>query len=454
MISKVEINGFRSLVDFKIKLKPGINVLLGPNGVGKTNIIHFFQFLSLCTHNTVSKALEKLGGVIRNFNRRNASNRTQEIIFRIEGQFKIEQNVSCFYEYDCVICYDNQDESLYYKTQHLKFRKLRRSKSKKAISSNRWHIDIEYTFSQNDDFEKAIKLKALDPVGVDSFLFGRAKDLAKDVREGFVKSLLFEYNLSQNSLIGGLLRITRDFDSLYLDLVCGDTYNLIPSKILSDIESSGIASISQDGSGTIATLHEVAKTNEHRVKITVADKSLRLPRVVETIDYRSYDTVLNYIKVANPNITSFKVDRDELDGKFIAKVTMQIGDSNIEFPFSSLSDGTLKWISLVCAISISKSIFSIEEPENYLHPWLQNSAIKIMREIVEESKGSRVMLISTHSESMINCLKPEEVIIISLNRKGFTEAKRLRNLISLKDEISKTGFGLGFYYLSNSLFDE
>ena len=41
------ISGFRSLIDFQIRLRPGLNVLVGPNGSGKTNFIEFLDFLEL-----------------------------------------------------------------------------------------------------------------------------------------------------------------------------------------------------------------------------------------------------------------------------------------------------------------------------------------------------------------------------------------------------------------------
>jgi recombinational DNA repair ATPase RecF len=46
MITKIQVNGFKSLSGFELKLKPGLNILVGPNGSGKTNIILFFEFLS------------------------------------------------------------------------------------------------------------------------------------------------------------------------------------------------------------------------------------------------------------------------------------------------------------------------------------------------------------------------------------------------------------------------
>jgi predicted ATPase len=46
MIREVYVDGYRSLASIKIPLKPGVNILVGPNGGGKTNILSFFEFLS------------------------------------------------------------------------------------------------------------------------------------------------------------------------------------------------------------------------------------------------------------------------------------------------------------------------------------------------------------------------------------------------------------------------
>jgi predicted ATPase len=45
MISKIEIKGYKSIKELSMELKP-INILIGSNGVGKTNFISFFKFLN------------------------------------------------------------------------------------------------------------------------------------------------------------------------------------------------------------------------------------------------------------------------------------------------------------------------------------------------------------------------------------------------------------------------
>ena len=45
-ISRVAIQGFRSLQDVCIEDLPGVTVLIGANGSGKSNLIRFFEMLS------------------------------------------------------------------------------------------------------------------------------------------------------------------------------------------------------------------------------------------------------------------------------------------------------------------------------------------------------------------------------------------------------------------------
>ena len=44
MINHIEIQGYKSIKDIELELKP-INVLIGSNGVGKSNFISFFNIL-------------------------------------------------------------------------------------------------------------------------------------------------------------------------------------------------------------------------------------------------------------------------------------------------------------------------------------------------------------------------------------------------------------------------
>src|SRR5690606_25906951 len=118
-----------------------------------------------------------------------------------------------------------------------------------------------------------------------------------------------------------------------------------------------------------------------------------------------------------------------------------------------MSDGTIKWLTLITAILTSKTIFSIEEPENFLHPWMQAEIASIMRNHLEEKENPAFVLMTTHSESLLNYAKPEEIITVDL-WDGRSKARRLKNVAAIREEISNSGFGLGHFYFSNALTNE
>ena len=46
MLDKIRIKGYKSIRELELKLKP-INILIGSNGVGKTNFISFFKLINV-----------------------------------------------------------------------------------------------------------------------------------------------------------------------------------------------------------------------------------------------------------------------------------------------------------------------------------------------------------------------------------------------------------------------
>ena len=55
MLTRLEVNGFKNLVDFSLDFGP-YTCIAGPNGVGKSNIFDAIRFLSLLTEHTINAA--------------------------------------------------------------------------------------------------------------------------------------------------------------------------------------------------------------------------------------------------------------------------------------------------------------------------------------------------------------------------------------------------------------
>ncbi len=44
-ISRVRLKGYKSIIDTEVELKPGLNIIIGANGSGKTNFVEFFDLV-------------------------------------------------------------------------------------------------------------------------------------------------------------------------------------------------------------------------------------------------------------------------------------------------------------------------------------------------------------------------------------------------------------------------
>jgi len=61
-IQKLDIEGFRSLK--KVSWAPGdLNVVIGPNGTGKSNLLQFLELISVSAQGRLSKYIQSLGGM-------------------------------------------------------------------------------------------------------------------------------------------------------------------------------------------------------------------------------------------------------------------------------------------------------------------------------------------------------------------------------------------------------
>ncbi len=61
MLTQIEIDGFKTFKDFKVKLAP-FQVIVGPNGSGKSNLFDALQLLSRFASNDLRSAFQDMRG--------------------------------------------------------------------------------------------------------------------------------------------------------------------------------------------------------------------------------------------------------------------------------------------------------------------------------------------------------------------------------------------------------
>lgn len=449
MITKIEVDGFKSLSNFELKLERGLNILVGPNGAGKTNIILYFEFLSKLVSNQLGTAISMVGGAGSIFQKIGEQDYVETIKSKISGCYELRTNSFVIYEYSFEIKISFQKDTVFYNSQQIKLRKTNKFYDfpDKKPKSFKWDVDIKFNYPDNEKSE-------IEVIAYDSKRFkARYAPFPTSSRKVFIdnlKKFVLNNGPEYNSLIRCIMNISLDeVYSILVDLRGGETFNLVPSKIRELEDSATPPGIQKDGSGLATTLYAM-KRNKHLnlnrgIRIRMYEDQRRSYFPPDTLD-----RVIRFLKLANSTIAGIDVDNDPFDNKLKIKVSVKSGNYEAILPLSAMSDGTIKWLSLITAILTSKTIFSIEEPENFLHPWMQGEITSIMRDHINEKPNHSFVIMTTHSESLLNFAKSDEIILVDLSG-GSTKAKRIKNQKAINDEISKSGFGLGHFYFSNSL---
>lgn len=154
-------------------------------------------------------------------------------------------------------------------------------------------------------------------------------------------------------------------------------------------------------------------------------------------DFRNLGLILNNLRrdptakrALLENVKTFYDGADDV-GVNITAGTVQVvleerGGSNRDFtiPATRLSDGTLRWLSLL-AILLSPAppaLACIEEPEIGLHPDMIPPLAKLLGDASERMQ----LIVTTHSDALVDALSetPESIVVVE-KEAGATNMKRL-----------------------------
>jgi predicted ATPase len=142
-----------------------------------------------------------------------------------------------------------------------------------------------------------------------------------------------------------------------------------------------------------------------------------------------------------PGLENILVQKDSITGNDI--LHFYESGSKKPYPKSLISDGTINIITLLVAIyqTDKPQFLCIEEPENGLNPKVITELVELIRQRVKET-GQHIWL-STHSETLVSALKPEELILVD-KTEGYTTIRQFQ-------DINLHGLPLEKAWLSNVL---
>ncbi len=411
MLTRLEVDGFKNLVDFSVDFGP-FTCIAGPNGVGKSNIFDAIRFLSLLADHTIVEAAMLVRGSdvetsdIRDLFWAQGKDRAAE--FRIAAEMIVEPNVrddfarpveatSTFLRYEVKIGYEEPthrgmlgrlvllSETLQYITEgdaksHLRFPHSRQNFRSAAVNNKRRSQDGFISVHRADDGQTEIV------VHQDGGSRGQG---LKSPAATAPRTIVATSNTSDTPTI---LAVRREMQS-WTFLALEPSAMRKPDRFLAD------AHISSGGGHVPATLNRL-----------VAEAELR-GEAPEDV----YARVVTHVAQLVP-IADLYVEVDEVR----QLLTLMVGEqSGVRLPAASLSDGTLRFLTLATIVSdpSARGLFCIEEPENGIHPAKMIQMVELLQDLAFDASTSlgsdnpfRQVIVATHSPAFVQLQNRDDLL--------------------------------------------
>ena len=435
VIHSLYIDGFKSLEDLTVELRPGLNTLVGPNGSGKSNIISALEFLTTLLKSNLVETSKKLGFV-----------RVSELFCLSQIKPRIHMILEGSHRSECRNISKRQIQpnsnlenflSLYTKYKfEFKIELNRSSKIPLAFTEQKLALEFSIGGISQSVPNKLIVEYSKGSVGIKE---NRLDDLKNYIsHEVSMLPNLLESNFGEfktNSIISIVGNHLYPMRNLIQDTSFRTILAIYPPVVREDVYKIDSPELLFDGSGLASTLLELKNTNRQLFKDVIDGMKL--------ISQNILDISVKYVK---------SKQKIEIITKFKSNIS---SNATNQIPLELISDGMLKWYALVVAMAKSLEPIVIEEPENYLNPQMQQLFITYLRDELDYRENFGI--IKSHSESLVNELEPNELILVR-EKNGRTEASRIMEIEKLCNHMRKTENRLGWYYQSDLLefycFDE
>lgn len=374
MITRIEIDGFKSFYDFAVDLQP-FTVLIGANGSGKSNLFDAIMLLSrLAEGKTVAEALRGDG--------RSDPREAFSLLPNGERAEKIRMAVEMLVPSEAID----------------------RHGDKRALVTTRLRYELSIGRYGSGGLEQ---YNAVDE-GMDAVL--REEDVARS--RSWLRSAVYVDDFDEAMIIDGSFPVPivatgpthRDDQSSLVavvnELQSWRTIYFQPSALRAPSYIDEKAGLAQDGAHLAALLWRLSKHDER----ALANISLELSNVVDG---------LRAVKVGPLPPDKYEIKVETRDGQTLS--TRQ------------LSDGTLRFIAYL-ALKYDREhqgVLCIEEPENGVHPRQLERIVRVLKATATDFNSEddtkrplRQVIISTHSTALMAQVPLDSLVYMYRGRRN------------------------------------
>jgi predicted ATPase len=388
MYKRLAVSHFKSIEHLELELGQ-INVFVGSNGSGKSNVIDAVRFVRDAVHNGLDRAVSDRHGIesVRQWSPTRPYRLSVEIDiergtflgafkFSIDskaGQYRIfreEAAVQDVNEFDVV---DEETGQEYISQDFIKAYYVRDNAGQ--VNQETWELQAERDEALLTFLERAL---ASDPTTAD-FRVDQADELWLSARSSFYLSRLRQ-QLSQFQ-----------------------AYSIYPNTLRLPQEPSNETFLASEGRNLASVFKRMRKSRAGLEALNQITDGMRA--ILPTLERISILSVGGYL------VPQFHMQE-------------QTGRRHI-FNVSQMSDGSLRVLGLLTALyQVPRpTAIALEEPEQTVNPGILTMLAESIREV---SKRTQVF-VTTHSPHFLDQFTPDEVISVEL-KNGLTRAGRVSSV--------------------------
>lgn len=392
MITRIEIDGFKTFKDFKVELAP-FQVIVGPNGSGKSNLFDALHLLSRLADTDLRTAFQEVRG------------EAGELFTRLPGGELVDR-----LRFSVEMLVDRKAQDRLGREFKLKDARLR------------YELEVTRSIGDGGLTELHITHEVLKSISVD--------------RDNWIKkhrvssqTVKWKYFINTNQL-GYPPSATRDLHTLKLSgtpmvRLYHDNVGKTETFTAEKMEATVLSSINDTKYPHAFAAHEELRSLSF---LHLNPEELRQPGSTTAMPFLTYEgknlaTTLARIRaedsfafhlvsldMANlvPGILKIRVEQDKISDKYVIFAETSDGRS---FSSRLLSDGTLRLLALATLRNDPQfhGVLCLEEPENGVDPLHLKTMARVLRTMATDfndpkqtDEPLRQVLVTTHSPSFVS----------------------------------------------------
>ena len=455
MLTRLKVSNFKNLVDVDLYLGP-FTCVVGPNGVGKSNLFDAIRFLSALANHTLMEAAaavrdqDSRTAHVRDLFHRVGDHYAERITFEAEmivprraiddlGQ-EAEASIT-FLRYSLELAYRETADSLMQGNLAIVKEEL------VHITHGAAPRHLLFPHSAGDWRGSAMYGKRRAPYFISTTGEGenrvirlhqdggsRGQPLSRSAAN-LPRTVLSNANAAESPTVLVARREMESWQMLQLE----------PSALRKPDEFSASTRLEADGRHLAATLYRLGRHDGQQVRTVEGSESESQGQAITSQQLRDLASQLElttqnaarvYSQIANrlaeliDDVHEIKIDRDEKRELLTLHVKNEEGTFH---PARALSDGTLRFLALAVLESDPQmqGVICLEEPENGIHPARIPAILQLLRDIavdtqepVGEDNPLRQVIVNTHSPSVFQQV-PDDSVVFVKTREAIDEEGRL-----------------------------